>query len=242
MLISLKKELIYILLALFFLNNSGIMNFIPSYSQDPIVSNVLTTKNNEVFTLSYPASNADRKMPVLYSFSKAIPSNWQLIIQNNLSYYQSDNAKTIIRVYEPKPSEKFIELGMFGGPSGRFWAAVNTRESGYIRVYERDKDGWSREEPIFVAHANNQGLTITNGKRIIIDKLSVNDFSVSSISVHGKDKPEDPPSAYAGDLTFSMIFGNPADSPLYFLPLIMIVVVGGTLIFLLFIKKRDKFR
>ena len=218
------------------------MNFIPSYSQDPIVSNVLTTKNNEVFTLSYPASNADRKMPVLYSFSKAISSNWQLIIQNNLSYYQSDNAKTIIRLYEPKPSEKFIELGMFGGPSGRFWAAVNTRESGYIRVYERDKDGWSREEPIFVAHANNQGLTITNGKRIIIDKLSVNDFSVSSISVHGKDKPEDPPSAYAGDLTFSIIFGNPADSPLYFLPLIMIVVVGGTLIFLLFIKKRDKFR
>ena len=237
-----KKELIYILLALFFLNNSGIMNFIPSYSQDPIISNVITTKNNEVFTLSYPASNADRKMPVLYSFSKAISSNWQLIIQNNLSYYQSDNAKTIIRLYEPKPSEKFIELGMFGGPSGRFWAAVNTRESGYIRVYERDKDGWSREEPIFVAHANNQGLTITNGKRIIIDKLSVNDFSVSSISVHGKDKPEDPPSAYAGDLTFSIIFGNPADSPLYFLPLIMIVVVGGTLIFLLFIKKRDKFR
>ena len=218
------------------------MNFIPSYSQDSIISNVITTKNNEVFTLSYPASNADRKMPVLYSFSKAISSNWQLIIQNNLSYYQSDNAKTIIRLYEPKPSEKFIELGMFGGPSGRFWAAVNTRESGYIRVYERDKDGWSREEPIFVAHANNQGLTITNGKRIIIDKLSVNDFSVSSISVHGKDKPEDPPSAYAGDLTFSIIFGNPADSPLYFLPLIMIVVVGGTLIFLLFIKKRDKYR
>lgn len=240
--ISLKKAFIYILLALIFLNHGGITNFIPSYGQDPLVSNVLTTKNNEVFTLSYPASNADRKMPVLYSFSKAIPSNWQLIIQNNLSYYQSDNAKTIIRLYEPTPSEKFIELGMFGGPSGRFWAAVNTRDSGYIRVYERDKDGWSREEPIFVAHANNQGLTITNGKRIIIDKLSVNDFSVSSISVHGKDKPDDPPSAYAGDLTFSIIFGNPADSPLYFLPLIMIVVVGGTLILLLFIKKRDKFR
>jgi hypothetical protein len=241
-LISLKKAIIYILLALIFLNHGGITNFIPSYGQDLLVSNVLTTKNNEVFTLSYPASNADRKMPVLYSFSKAIPSNWQLIIQNNLSYYQSDNAKTIIRLYEPTPSEKFIELGMFGGPSGRFWAAVNTRDSGYIRVYERDKDGWSREEPIFVAHANNQGLTITNGKRIIIDKLSVNDFSVSSISVHGKDKPDDPPSAYAGDLTFSIIFGNPADSPLYFLPLIMIVVVGGTLILLLFIKKRDKFR
>lgn len=237
-----KKAIIYILLALIFLNHGGITNFIPSYGQDLLVSNVLTTKNNEVFTLSYPASNADRKMPVLYSFSKAIPSNWQLIIQNNLSYYQSDNAKTIIRLYEPTPSEKFIELGMFGGPSGRFWAAVNTRDSGYIRVYERDKDGWSREEPIFVAHANNQGLTITNGKRIIIDKLSVNDFSVSSISVHGKDKPDDPPSAYAGDLTFSIIFGNPADSPLYFLPLIMIVVVGGTLILLLFIKKRDKFR
>ena len=240
--ISLKKEFIYILLAAFFLSNSEITNFIPSYGQDQTASNVLTTKNNEVFTLSYSASNADRKTPVLYSFSRAIPGNWQLIIQNNLSYYQSDDAKTIIRLYEPTPSEKFIELGMFGGPAARFWAAVNTRDSGYIRVYERDKDGWSREEPIFVAHANNQGLTITNGKRIIIDKLSVDDFSVSSISVHGKDKPQDPPSTYAGDLTFSIIFGNPADSPLYFLPLIMIVLVGGTLIFLLFKKKRDKVR
>jgi hypothetical protein len=241
-LISLKKEFVYIFLATFLLNNSGIIDFIPSYGQDKIVSNVITTKNNEVFTLSYSASNADRKTPVIYSFSRAIPSNWQLIIQNNLSYYQSDNAKTIIRLYEPPPSEKFIELGMFGGPSSRFWAAVNTRESGYIRVYERDKDGWSREAPIFVAHANNQGLTITNGKRIIIDKLSVNDFSVSSISVHGRDTPEDPPSTYSGDLTFSIIFGNPADSPLYFLPLIMIVLVGGTLIFLLIKKKRDKYR
>lgn len=238
--IKLKKELLCISIAVVFLFNSTILYFTPSYGQNPIVSNVLTTRNNEAFTMTYAASNVDRKMPVTYSLSKTIPSNWQLIIQNNLSYYQSDSAKTIIRLYEPKPSEKFIELGMFGGPSGRFWAAVNTRESGYIRVYERDRDGWSREEPIFVAHANNQGLTITNGKRIIIDKLSVNDFTVSSISVHGKDKPEDPPSAYAGNLSFSIIFGNPADSPLYFLPLIMIVLVGGTLIFLLFKKKRDK--
>jgi hypothetical protein len=241
-LIKLKKGLICILLAIIFLNNVAIISTTPSNSQNPIVSNVLTTKNNEAFTFSYAASNTDRKLPANYSFSRTIPSNWQLLIQNNLSYYQSDSAKTIIRLYESKPSEKFIELGMFGGPSGRFWAAVNTRESGYIRVYERDRDGWSREEPIFVAHANNQGLTITNGKRIILDKLSVNDFSVSSISVHGKDKPEDPQSAYAGNLSFSIIFGNPADSPLYFLPLIMIVLVGGTVIFLLFKKKRDKIR
>lgn len=218
------------------------MNFIPSYGQPHVASNVLSTNNNEVFTLSYSASNADRKMPVVYSFSKPIASNWQLSIQNNLSYYQSDSAKTIVRLHEVSPSEKFIELGMFGGPSSQFWAAVNTRDSGYIRVYERDRDGWSRDEPIFVAHAANQGLTITNGKRIIIDKLSVDDFVISSISVYGKDRPEDPPSLYAGDLTFSIIFGNPADSPLYYLPLIMIVLVGGTLIFLLVKKKRDKFR
>jgi hypothetical protein len=238
----LRKEFVYILLAIILLSNSGIMIFIPSYGQPHIASNVLSTNNNEVFTLSYSASNADRKMPVVYSFSKPIASNWQLSIQNNLSYYQSDSAKTIVRLHEVSPSEKFIELGMFGGPSSQFWAAVNTRDSGYIRVYERDRDGWSRDEPIFVAHANNQGLTITNGKRIIIDKLSVDDFVISSISVYGKDRPEDPPNVYAGDLTFSIIFGNPADSPLYYLPLIMIVLVGGTLIFLLIKKKRDTYR
>jgi hypothetical protein len=223
-------------------SNILLLNSTQTYGQPREVSNIVSTKNSESFSLSFLASNADRKNPVAFSFVRPIPTNWQITIQNNLSYFPSPDAKTIIRIQEPPTSEKFIELGMFGENSSKFWAAVNTRESGYIKVYERNTNGWSREQPIFVAHANNQGLTITNGKRIIIDRLSVNDFVIGSISVYGKDRPEDPQGVYAGDLTFSIIFGNPADSPFYYLPLIMIVLVGGILIILLLKKKRDSYR
>src|SRR6187551_3320446 len=215
------------------------INPVQSSIQSREASDIISTKNSEGFTLSFSASNADRKNPVVYSFAKPIPTNWQLVIQNNLTYSHYSNAKTIIKIQEPYPSEKFIELGMFGGESARFWAAVNTKDSGYIRIYERDSDGWSRDQPIFVAHANNQGLTITNGKRIIIDRLSVNDFVVGSISIYGKDESTDPDNSNSGTISFDILFGNPAESPLYYLPLITMIAIGSIVLVLIIRKKRD---
>ena len=237
--IELKSELLVIFVAIGLFSQALIINPVQSFTQSQNASEIVSTKNSEGFTLSYSASNTDRKNPVVFSFAKPIPTNWQLLIQNNLTYSNYNNAKTIIKIQEPYPSEKFIELGMFGGDSARFWAAVNTKDSGYIRIYERDSNGWSRDQPIFVAHANNQGLTITNGKRIIIDRLSINDFVVGSISVYGKDRPEDPSNAIGGKISFSIIFGDPANSPLYYLPLAVSIIMGGIVVTLLVKKKRD---
>lgn len=203
------------------------------------IHDVIKTKNSERFVVDYDASNAYRRQPLVYDFSKPIPTNWQLTIQNNLTYSNSENTKTVIKIQEPAPSEKFIELAMFGDKTGKFWAAINTNESGYIRVYEREKDGWSRDQPIFVAHANNQGLTITNGKRIIIDKLSVNDFIVGSVSIYGKDETTDPDNSNSGTISFDIIFGNPAESPLYYVPLITMIAIGSIVLVLIIRKKRD---
>jgi len=203
------------------------------------IHDVIKTKNSERFVVDYDVSNAYRRQPLVYDFSKPISTNWQLTIQNNLTYSNSENAKTVIKIQEPGPSEKFIELAMFGDKTGKFWAAINTNESGYIRVYEREKDGWSRDQPIFVAHANNQGLTITNGKRIIIDKLSVNDFVVGSVSIYGKDETTDPDNSNSGTISFDILFGNPAESPLYYLPLITIIAIGSIVLVLIIRKKRD---
>ena len=234
-----KSELLVIFVAIGLFSQALIINPVQSFTQSQNASEIVSTKNSEGFTLSYSASNTDRKNPVVFSFAKPIPTNWQLLIQNNLTYSNYNNAKTIIKIQEPYPSEKFIELGMYGGDSARFWAAVNTKDSGYIRIYERDSNGWSRDQPIFVAHANNQGLTITNGKRIIIDRLSINDFVVGSISVYGKDRPEDPSNAIGGKISFSIIFGDPANSPLYYLPLAVSIIMGGIVVTLLVKKKRD---
>ena len=199
---------------------------------------VIKTKNSEQFVFPYSSSNSDRKNPFVYAFDTPKVTNWILTIQNNMSYSDMQNAKTIVKLQEPAPSDKFIEIAMFGDASKKFWVAVNTNESGYIRVYERDNDGWSRDQPIIVAHANNQGLTITNGQRIIIDKLSINDFTIASIAVYGKDEPTSAVNTYGGDISFNVIYGNPINSPLYYLPLAMIVGVGGLVIGLLVFKKR----
>jgi hypothetical protein len=199
---------------------------------------VIKTENSEQFVFPYSSSNSDRKNPFVYAFDTPKVTNWILTIQNNMSYSDMQNAKTIVKLQEPAPSDKFIEIAMFGDASKKFWVAVNTNESGYIRVYERDNDGWSRDQPVIVAHANNQGLTITNGQRIIIDKLSIDDFTIASIAVYGKDEPTSAVNTYRGDISFNVIYGNPINSPLYYLPLAMIVGIGGLVVGLLVVKKR----
>src|SRR5688572_24710873 len=201
--------------------------------------NVTKSKSHEGFVVPFNASNTDRKNPLIHTFETSKDDSWILGIDNNLIYNNSSEAKTIIKLMENKPSEKFIELAMFE-QNEKFWVAVNTNESGYIRVHERDTDGWSRDEPLMVGHANNQGLTITNGKRIVIDRLSLDGFNLGSIAIYGKDDTDSPINTLDGYLSFDLIFGNPRDSPLYFLPIIMLVLVGGIVFYLLKMKKRDR--
>jgi hypothetical protein len=201
---------------------------------------VVKTKNNERFVLPFTAANSDRKNPIVYVYEKPKITNWILTIQNNLSYAVRQDAKAIVILKEPPPSEKFIEIAMFSDVSKKFWAAINTHDAGYIRVYERNSDGWSRDQPIIIAHANNQGLSITNGKRIIVDRLSVNGFNLGSIAVYGKDDPQSPINTYAGNISFDVAFGELTNSPIYYMPLGMLVGVGGTVIAFLVVKKRDK--
>jgi hypothetical protein len=200
---------------------------------------VIKTKNSEQFVLPYTASNDDRKHPITYTYDKPKGLNWILTIQNNLSYAIRQDAKTIVKLQEPMSSEKFIEIAMFGDVSKKFWVAVNTKESGYMKLYdESGSNGWSREQPIIIAHGNNQGLTITNGKRIVVDKLSLDGFTLGSIVVYGKDNSDSPLNAYGGNLSFDVIYGNPAESPLYYLPVGMLIGVGGLVIGLVIFKKR----
>jgi hypothetical protein len=200
---------------------------------------IIKTKNSEQFVLPYTVSNDDRKKPMIYTYDESKSENWILTILNNLSYAIRPDAKTIVKLQEPTPSEKFIEIAMFGDVSKKFWVAVNTNETGYMKLYdESGTNGWSQEQPIIIAHGNNQGLTVTNGKRIVIDKLSLDGFTLGSIVVYGKDNSDSPLNAYGGDLSFNVIYGNPAESPLYYLPVGMLVGVGGLVIGLVIFKKR----
>jgi hypothetical protein len=199
----------------------------------------IDAKSNEQFVYAFNVSNADRRNPANYTFNAPIGENWILTIQNNMSYAQRDDAKTIIRLHEASPSEKFVEVAMFGGTSDKFWTAVNTEESGYIKVYERDTRGWSKDESIVVGHGNNQGLSVNNGQRIVTDRLSLDGFKPSYITIYGKDTFNSPLNTYAGTISFDLVFGDPSESPVYYLPFAMLVGVGGLVVVLVVFKKRS---
>lgn len=213
----------------------------PSFSQ---LSNdsqeYQTTKTNvsESFVLPFNDTNNDRRNAVEYVFDEPKVTNWIISIYNNLSYYNNDDSKTIIKIKDAPPSEKFIELMLFGDQSKNFIVSVNTNETGYMRMYENNQNGWYTDGPVTVSHANVQGLTVTDGKRIVLDKLGLNGFDVGSIEVYGKDESSMPNSTFGGSIQFEVLSGDVSESILYYMPLVMIVGVGGTVIFLLFWKKR----
>jgi hypothetical protein len=201
---------------------------------------VIKTNHSERFVFPFTSSNNERLNPLVYTYDKAKGPSWILTIQNNLSYNSGQDAKTIIKLREPTPSEKFVDIAMYNDdPSKRFWAAANTKEVGYVRLYDKKGGfGWSRNQPIVISYASNQGLTISSGTRIYVDKLSTNGFTLGSISVYGKDNPKSPPNTYEGDISFNVIYGDPASSPIYYLPLVTLVGMGGIVGGLLILKRR----
>ncbi len=231
----------YFLLLFLFLTLSIIYYPSMSFSQsnDTPKTQVLNKNLDIRVTFPYADSNHDRKNPSEYVFKEPILNNWNVFIYNNISYSNSPEAKTVIQFKEPNPSQKFIELTMFGDKSKKFSIAVNTNESGRLQLYQNNFDGWSLDNPVVVTSGVDQGISITDGKRIVVDKLSLNGFNLGSIHVYGKDEPQMPDSSLKGSIQFETIFGKPAQSYIYYMPLIVLVGVGGVVIFLLKVKKRN---
>jgi hypothetical protein len=199
---------------------------------------VVKSDRSESFVLPYTASNQNHDNPLLYTFDEPKDRSWIMTIRNNLDYVPSNDSKTVIRFQEAAPSEKYIELMINGGESKRYWVAVNTPESGYARLYD-EENGWSTDAPISVTLVENGGLTVTNGKRIVVDRLDVGGFALSSIAVYGNDDDEKTTAnTYAGDLSFEILYGSFEQSSLYYVPLGVMLGVGGLIIGLLIFKKR----
>jgi hypothetical protein len=187
---------------------------------------VAKTGRSENFVIPYTATNRNEQDPLVYTFDAPLQPNWILSIQNNLSYVSREGARTIIKLQEPAPSEKFIELAIYGDQSMRYWVAVNTPEAGYARMYDS------------ITHSQNSGLIVTNGQRTVVDRLDLGGFAVSSIQIYGNDGNSTLANAYAGDIIFQVFYGNIEESPLYFVPAAVGMGVAGVVISLLIFKKR----
>ena len=198
---------------------------------------VVKTERSESFVLPYTAVNRNEQDPLVYTFDEPKQPNWIFSIQNNVSYIPREGARTIIKIQEPAPSEKFIELGIYGDQSMRYWVGVNTAEAGYARIYDSE-NGWSTEQPISVTHTENSGLIITNGQRTVVDRLDVDGFAAASIEVYGNDRNSTLANASAGDIAFDILFGRFDQSPIYFVPIAVGVGIFGLVAGLLVLKRR----
>jgi hypothetical protein len=200
---------------------------------------VFKSDKNEIFALPYTASNRDKDNPLVYTFDTPKQSNWLISITNNQTYVPSNDSKTIIMIQEPAPSEKYIEIAMFGGESSTFWVAANTSEE-YAMLYvsPAGQPGWSTENSISVTHDQSQGLTITDGKRVVVDRPDLAGFAIGSIAVYGDEGENTTPNTTSGGITFEIQYGTFAQSPLYLVPAAVMAGVGGLVIGLLIFKKR----
>jgi hypothetical protein len=198
---------------------------------------VVKTERSESFVLPYTAVNRNEQDPLVYTFDQPKQPNWIFAIQNNVSYVPREGARTIIKIQEPAPSEKFIELAIYGDQSMRYWVAVNTPEAGYARMYDSEM-GWSTEQPISLTYTENSGLTVTNGQRTVVDRLDVGGFAAASIEVYGDDRNSTLANAYAGDIAFEVLFGRIDQSPIYLVPAAVMAGIFGLVAGLLILKKR----
>jgi hypothetical protein len=214
-----------------------IMPALASFAQSQEDFQVVKTERSESFVIPYTAVNRNEQDPLVYTFDEPKQPNWIVTLQNNVSYVPREGARTIIKIQEPAPSEDFIELGIYGDQSMRYWVGVNTAEAGYARFYDSE-NGWSTQNPITVSHTDNSGLIVTNGQRIVVDRLDLDGFAAASIEVYGNDRNSTLANAYAGEMAFQVLFGRFDQSPIYYVPIAVGAGIFGLIAGLLVIKKR----
>jgi len=198
---------------------------------------VIKTDKSESYVLPFEASNRGKDNPLVYTFDKPKDATWIMSITNKLAYVPSNDSNTIVKFQEAAPSEKYVELVINGGESKRYQVVVNTPDGGLARMYDAN-NGWSTDEAISVTYVENGGLTVTNGKRVVVDRLDLDGFMLNSIAVYGNDGNKTTANAYAGTLSFDMLYGSFDQSSLYYLPAGVMAGVAALIIGLLIFKKR----
>lgn len=201
---------------------------------------VVKAERSESFSVPYGAANLERSDPFVYKYEVPKGNNWILSLENALSYVSREDAKAVIILREQEPGTKFVEIQMYGGESKKYSVWVNTPETGYTNAYLSEERGWSKDQPIGVTYGENAGLRVTDGKRTIIDRLNMRGFNLGSIEVYGKDAAGALSNAHAGSLNIGVIYGNPADTPVYFVPAIVTAGMAAIVGALLVVKKRKR--
>lgn len=223
-----------------FVQTSIVLSFIlliqilPAYAQIP--SN--PSLRMESVDIPYEKFNVVSSNANSGSFENVHTKNWQLNIENQI-VYANPQGDAAIRLYDGEDRTKFIEIGMGSPPDMKFWVAIQNPEVGYTVLNNQPLNGWNHDDEIVVVYADDLGLTINNGKRIVVSNLSLDYYKIKDFSVYGMESSTDAPAVNSGNLIMNIVSGNPAANPLFYLPYILVVIVGVIIAILLKTKKRN---
>jgi len=207
--------------------------FLPAYAQQ---SSMNKSEHYDVVEVAYDAFNVVKNNATAFKLPHEHVTNWQMEIENKLRYATPD-ASAVIRLYEDLKSQKFIEIGMGSPPDYKFWTAVNTPEDGYFVIQQPQKLGWSPGKIVTITHSSNSGLSVSVGQKVMVDNLDIAGFTVRDFTVYGMGSISDPPATNSGSVTLSIVSGNPAENPIFYMPFI---VLGGTVVLIVVLLKTKK--
>ena len=205
----------------------------PAFAQSPM------NPSEHLDSVVVPSSafNVVSHSATVFNLEHEHATNWQIEIQNKLLYANPDG-NAIVRIYDNLNTEKFVEFGMGSQPDYKFWVAVNTPADGYFVIHEDRTDGWSPDSVITVQHSSNSGLSVTVGPKTVVDQLDVGDFTIKNFAVYGMDSTTDPPAINSGNMTLNFLSGNPAQNPIFYMPMIVLVGTAALIVVLVKTKKR----
>ncbi|MDG7050496.1 MAG: hypothetical protein JRZ94_04760 [Nitrososphaerota archaeon] len=206
---------------------------IPVYAQEYANPSLLLE------TISIPPQdfNTIREGAKIIRLKSEHPVSWQVTIQNDL-IYANPNGNAILRLYDAKIENKFVEIGMGGPPERKFWVALNFPEEGYLPATRIDKNGWFDGAKVIAGYGDAQGITVNNGQRIVVSGIDLKNFVVGGYSVYGMNEPTDPPAINSGTFTIDVLSGDASKNPFHYYPFFVAGGVGALIGVLLLTKRR----
>lgn len=175
---------------------------------------------------------------VIIPFEKSHPINWQITFQNDL-IYGNPKGSAIVRLYDANDMEKYVEIGMDAPSERRFWAGFHRADIGYVPAVRVDQGGWSSDAKIIVGYGDSPGLSISNGKRIVVSNLNLDGFVAGAYSVHGMLESSDPPAINSGTFTIEAMSGDVSKNPFQHYPFYATIGVAAIIVTLLVVKRRS---
>ncbi len=209
-----------------------VMVFLPAHAESSNPSLVLQTVD-----VPPDEFNKISRDAVITKLDTTHSGSWQITIENKL-LYANPAGSAVVRFYDTNP-DKFIEVGMDSPSDRRLWIGLQQPDEGYFIVAHVDKEGWSGDTKIILAYNDAQGVSISNGKRIVVTNLDLKEFSVNAYSVYGMMGSTDPPAINSGKFTLDILSGDVSQNPFHYFPFYVSGAAAALVGILLLIKKRS---